>query len=216
VCRAHAVVRPAEGGATSNMGAAAGRTVAALQQKSHALNAELTRRRAAEGALLARDKAFADFVTNAVGALYRTCVGAGNLEPVRRERDDLLLRSPLAAALLGGPEHRFELANPLFEELLDRYKLAGKPFREAFPELVSTDLPALLDRAYDAGIPFVARASMFALHGGFAGARAATVCFTLIGQPFRQPWGAQWSTTVVALVDHDADNGRGAGITRGR
>jgi hypothetical protein len=34
----------------------------------------------------------------------------------------------------------------------------------------------------------------------------------LIGQPFRQPWGAQWSTTVVALVDHDADNGRGAGI----
>ena len=202
VCRAHALVRPAEGGATSNMGAAAGRTVAALQQKTHALNAELTRRRAAERALLSRDKAFADFVTNAVGALYRTCVGAGNLERVRRERDDLLLRSPVGAALLGGPEHRFELANSLFEELFARYSLVGKPFREAFPELVATDVPALLDRAYDAGTAFVVQASTFALHSRFAGDRS-TACFTLIGQSFRQSSCAEWSTTVVALDPGD-------------
>lgn len=197
VCRAHTLVRPAEGGAALMMGAAAGRTVAALQQKTRALNAELTRRHAAERALRAHDEAFSDFVANAVASLHRVAAN-GPISGVVRERDALLHQAPVAAAVLAGPEHCCELANPLFEALLGRCGLAGKSFREAFPELAATELPALLDRVYNSGEPFVAQAYPLALRRGHDG-RLMQGCLRLSVEPLRQPSGAVYGVLVMAL-----------------
>lgn len=219
VCHAHTLVRPAEGGAALIMGSAAGRTVATLQQKTRALSAELARRRAAERALQARDEALADFVASAVASLHQVAAdhllgrlsAGGTLhegraawlrclehETVMRERDALLRRAPVAAAVLAGPEHRFELANSHFEERFGRCGLAGKPFREAFPELAATDLPDLLDRAYDSAKPFLAQAVTLPLHPG-AGGRLSPCRFRLSVQPLRQPSGPVCGLMVVAL-----------------
>ena len=38
--------------------------------------------------------------------------------------------------------------------MVNRFDLVGKTYREAFPELVGTSLPAVLDRVYQTGEPF--------------------------------------------------------------
>ena len=72
------------------------------------------------------------------------------------ERRNLLLQAPVATALMTGPRHIFELANPLYCEMTSRTAdIIGKSYVEAFPELASTALPGILDRVYQTGQPFV-------------------------------------------------------------
>ena len=204
VCDAHSLVYPAEGGAALSLGAAAGPTVAALQQKTRALNAEVARRRAAEAALQQRSEAFADSIANAAASICRVSAdgplaGATNSavpQSVIRELVALLQQAPLGAIVLSGPEHRCEQANPVFEEMLGRRGLAGRNFVKAFPELVATELPFMLDRAYQLGEPFAVQAYMFALRRGGAGHRK-TCCFRFSGQPLRGRSGAVYGAVMV-------------------
>ncbi len=71
------------------------------------------------------------------------------------ERTNLLLQAPVATAVLRGPEHVFVLANPLYNQLVGRSDLIGKRYVDAFPELIGTAAPTLLDRVYQTGEPFV-------------------------------------------------------------
>lgn len=73
------------------------------------------------------------------------------------ERKNLLLQAPVGTALMIGPEHVFQIANPLFCQLVGRKEsqLLGKSYNEAFPELIDTPLPTILDRVYQRGEPFV-------------------------------------------------------------
>ena len=70
-------------------------------------------------------------------------------------RNNLLLQAPVATALLIGPEHVFQLANPLFCKLVGRHGLVGKTYIQALPELAGTDIIPILDRVYQTGVPFV-------------------------------------------------------------
>src|SRR5262249_50443061 len=74
---------------------------------------------------------------------------------VLAERNNLLLQAPIATAVLTGPEHVFQLANPLYKAMVGRDDLVGKTYREAFPEVVNTVLPSILDRVYQTGEPFM-------------------------------------------------------------
>jgi signal transduction histidine kinase len=70
------------------------------------------------------------------------------------ERRNLLLQAPVAAALLSGPHHVFEVANPLYLAMVGR-DVRGLAYVDAFPELRDTALPGVLDRVYRLGEPFV-------------------------------------------------------------
>jgi len=74
---------------------------------------------------------------------------------VLAERNNLLLQAPMATAVLTGPEHVFQLANPLYKKMVGRDDLVGKTYREALPEVVNTVLPSILDRVYQTGEPFM-------------------------------------------------------------
>ena len=74
---------------------------------------------------------------------------------MENERNNLLEQAPVATALLTGADHVFQIANPLCEQLVGRTQMVGKTFLEAFPELHDTPFPALLDRVYRSGKPFV-------------------------------------------------------------
>ena len=69
----------------------------------------------------------------------------------RRERDNLLQQAPVGTALLTGPEHVYALANPIYCQIVGRGDLVGKAYLEAFPELVGTEAPGVLDRVYATG-----------------------------------------------------------------
>ncbi|MFO0677122.1 MAG: ATP-binding protein [Polyangiaceae bacterium] len=72
-------------------------------------------------------------------------------EALRREHaraEALLLRAPLAAAIVRGTDHVFDVANPAFVELVGGNDPSGKPFREALPSFRGQGFEELLDRVY--------------------------------------------------------------------
>lgn len=79
------------------------------------------------------------------------------LQQIERERDALLREAPVATALLMGPEHRFQLANDLYQTMVGRKGLEGKTYREAFPELAADPVLDALDHAFVTGEPFFAK-----------------------------------------------------------
>ncbi len=64
---------------------------------------------------------------------------------------ELFAQTPAAAALVIGPEHVHELANPGYRELVGRDQLEGRPVAEVMPELVEQGYVELLDRVWATG-----------------------------------------------------------------
>ncbi|MET0389404.1 MAG: ATP-binding protein [Polyangiales bacterium] len=79
-----------------------------------------------------------------------------------RSRDDLLLQAPVAAALLVGPSWRFELANRAYVELVGR-EVVGSSWHERFPELIGTQVEAILKRVYTDGETIVSNEQLVPL-----------------------------------------------------
>jgi len=70
------------------------------------------------------------------------------------QRDAMLTGAPVAAALLTGPEARFQLANRRYCELVDCSDLKGKTFVEAFPSLAGSGVPQAIMRVLHTGAPY--------------------------------------------------------------
>ncbi len=65
--------------------------------------------------------------------------------------------------VLRGPEHRFELVNPSYSQLVAHRDVVGKTVREALPEVEGQGFFELLDRVYSSGEAFVGRSTPFAI-----------------------------------------------------
>jgi signal transduction histidine kinase len=76
----------------------------------------------------------------------------------RRQLADIFEQAPAAIAILRGPTHVFELANPAYLALIGFRDVLGKASREALPELDGQGMFDLLDRVYATGEPHVGRA----------------------------------------------------------
>jgi PAS domain S-box-containing protein len=90
-------------------------------------------------------------------------------DELRTERQRLLelfQQAPAFVAVLRGPEHVFELANPLYMELVGVRELIGKTVREAVPEAVDQGYGEILDQVYSTGMPFVAHGYRITLARG--------------------------------------------------
>ena len=114
-------------------------------------------------------------------------------------------QAPVAIAVLLGPEHRFEVANPRYSELVDkpREALLGRTVREVFPELESQGIYDLLDRVYATGETLVAEELPIRIRQADGGRRELVVNF--VYEPLRDEAGAvegiaAVATDVTALV----------------
>lgn len=63
------------------------------------------------------------------------------------------MQAPALICLLRGPDHVFDLVNPLYQRLFGTRQLLGKPIREAIPELEGQGFFPLLDKVYAIGQP---------------------------------------------------------------
>ncbi|HYI42826.1 MAG TPA: PAS domain-containing protein, partial [Sphingomicrobium sp.] len=70
---------------------------------------------------------------------------------------EMFRQAPGFMAMLSGPEHRFELTNAAFVQLVGNRDPLGKTVREALPEVGGQGFFELLDRVYATGEPFVGR-----------------------------------------------------------
>ena len=69
----------------------------------------------------------------------------------------LLMQAPALICVLRGPQHIYELANPLYLQLVGQRDIIGKPLHEALPELAHQSFAQLLDQVYTTGTPFLVR-----------------------------------------------------------
>ncbi|WP_437992130.1 ATP-binding protein [Sorangium sp. So ce145] len=116
-----------------------------------------------------------------------------------RERErlyDLFMQAPVPIAVFAGPEHRYEVANPPYCEMVGRRDLVGKSVREAFPELGEHEAIAMLDRAIEAGQPLRMTELSIPVRRGGAVNEAV---FNYVAQPIRDPSGAVSGVMVVAF-----------------
>ena len=70
---------------------------------------------------------------------------------------ELFERAPAFFALLRGPEHVFELTNPMYRKLIANREVIGKTVREAVPEVEGQGFIQLLDEVYATGKPYIGR-----------------------------------------------------------
>ncbi len=126
----------------------------------------------------------------------------------RESFSQLFEQAPTFMALLRGPTHVFELANPGYLRLVGALQrsLLGMSFAEALPEAVEQGYLKKLDEVYETGRAFVARGSHYVVRGADGTTTQHIVDFVL--QPIT---GANGLTTGVFLegVDvtqrHDAE-----------
>jgi PAS domain S-box-containing protein len=74
-----------------------------------------------------------------------------------RQLQEMFLQSPSFSALLHGPEHRFVLTNPAYQQLVGHRDVIGLTVREAFPEVERQGFIDLLDTVFRTGEAFVGK-----------------------------------------------------------
>ena len=87
-------------------------------------------------------------------------------------------------AVLGGPDHVFELANPAYGQLIGHRDVLGKSVREALPEVVEQGFVDLLDHVYATGETYEGRESLLQLQRR-KGGDLEDVYLNFIYQPIR-------------------------------
>ncbi|MGZ5747842.1 MAG: ATP-binding protein, partial [Caldimonas sp.] len=122
------------------------------------------------------------------------------------ERRNLLLQAPIATALLSGPEHLFELANPLYVKMVGR-EVVGKTYAAAFPELRGTSLHAILDRVCREGEPYMTDELLVPLDR--RGDGTIEECFFKFNlEPLRESDGSVYGMMAVAVDMTESVHGR--------
>ena len=105
-------------------------------------------------------------------------------------------QAPVAMALLQGPEHIFELANPTYRRLVGGRDVVGRTVRDALPELAGQGFYELLDRVYATGETHTESRARVRMDRGQGVLEDAYLDF--VYQPLRSGDGAIYGIGVVA------------------
>ena len=105
-----------------------------------------------------------------------------------RQLRSLFEQAPGFIALLTGPEHRFQIANEAYRQLVGHRDILGKRVREALPEVVEQGFVTLLDEVSASGKPFVGRNVSVELQVAPGGASEERVV-DFVYQPISSPDG---------------------------
>ena len=101
------------------------------------------------------------------------------------------MQAPAMICIFGGPEHVFELVNPLYQQLVGERTLLGLPVRQAMPELSGQPIFGLLDEVYRTGEPYRANEMLVQLdHDNSQPSELAKRYYNFIYQPRRSAQGA--------------------------
>lgn len=83
---------------------------------------------------------------------------AGLIAPILTQ---MFEQAPTFMALLRGPEHRFDLANPSYLRLIGDREVVGRTIAEALPDAVAQGVVEILDGVYRTGVPYIANGARF-------------------------------------------------------
>jgi signal transduction histidine kinase len=81
----------------------------------------------------------------------------------RDQLSQLFEQAPTFMAMLRGAEHRIELANPSYLQLIGHRPVLGRTIAEALPDAVEQGYLTLLDEVFTSGTAYVARGAKYAV-----------------------------------------------------
>jgi signal transduction histidine kinase len=149
-----------------------------------------------------------DSVWNGVPVCLATLRDLTDRELLRRERasqlaarmaearlQDIIAQAPVAIAVLGGPDHRFDIANARYRELIGGREVIGKTIREAMPDLEGQGIYELLDEVFTTAERYVGTEVELTLQNG---PEPEKLFFTFVYQPLKTPDGNVSDVAVVA------------------
>src|ERR1700722_2417341 len=105
-----------------------------------------------------------------------------------RRLQEMFFQSPSFSALLHGPEHRFVLTNPAYQQLIGHRDVIGLTVREAVPEVEGQVFFDLLDNVFASGEAFVGKDVEIVLQRS-AGGPAETRYLDFVYQPIKDEGG---------------------------
>jgi PAS domain S-box-containing protein len=76
---------------------------------------------------------------------------------------DLYLQAPFCMGKLKGPNHIYEMANPLYMKLIGKRNIIGKSVKEVRPEAAAQGFIEILDQVYKTGVSFSANEMLIKL-----------------------------------------------------
>ncbi len=122
-----------------------------------------------------------------------------DVERARARLYSQFMQAPVAMCVLAGPELVYDLANPLYERMVGRSGIVGKPIREVFPELPhDAAIFRTLGGVYASGEPFTAEEYPVPLDLDGNGT-VEDVFFKFTAQPMRDAAGEVFSVVAVAV-----------------
>jgi len=120
------------------------------------------------------------------------------VEERQSERMRTIFReAPVGIAILSGPELRFEFANQRYAEMVGNRQLAGRTFREAFPELAGQGSIELVEQVRATGEPFASPAYRAAI-ARTPGGNPEEAFFHVVVEPLRELDGRVEGVVLVA------------------
>ncbi|WP_299171419.1 HWE histidine kinase domain-containing protein [uncultured Brevundimonas sp.] len=106
------------------------------------------------------------------------------LETERNRLVEMFMQAPGFVAILTGRDHCFQMHNHAYAQLIGHRDIAGKPLREALPELAGQGFHEFLDTVFETGEPYEGRESR-ALLQRTQGGPLETLYLNFIYQPIR-------------------------------
>jgi signal transduction histidine kinase len=154
-----------------------------------------------------RYRRFIEQVARQLAASLQRAEASRSSERQRQYLDELFMQAPAGIAVLDGPEHVIELANPAYHAFIGRRDIVGKRLLDALPELRDQPFPALLDEVYRTGIAHVGNEAPAQLRRGPDG-RVEEACFNYVYQPLRDGRGLTSGILVFAYEVTEQVNAR--------
>ncbi|MDB4951471.1 MAG: domain S-box [Gemmatimonadetes bacterium] len=119
------------------------------------------------------------------------------LETERARLHELFMQAPALIAVLRGPDHVFELANPPYRALFGGRELVGRPARDAIPEVGRQGYFDRLDGVYATGKAFLGNEMYAEVDRGRGAPEAAY--FNLVFHPLREVDGGVGGVLIHAV-----------------
>ena len=118
-------------------------------------------------------------------ALVREREAREEAELQKRLLHSLFMQAPTLIAVLRGPNHIVELANPPMRKVVGREEqdVLNKPLFEVMPELRDQIFPSLLDEVFHQGVPYVGKEIPTKVD--FGNGTRETIYFNFVYSPFR-------------------------------
>jgi signal transduction histidine kinase len=98
---------------------------------------------------------FLEMVAVELGSALQRARSATARERQRAFLQRMFAQAPAGIAVLRGPQHVFELTNPMYQALIGHRDVIGLPVREALPGFGAEPFFQILDRVYRTGVPYV-------------------------------------------------------------